>query len=75
MSRALDATARKLGPSQLQLAAVARAHAQIETAPIALSAMVQMNWESYSNVADYVRATILETQPSSKPGQCAESAG
>ena len=49
-----------MGLSQLQLAAAARALAKIQTAALALSAMVQITWESLGNAAYYVRATMME---------------
>ena len=42
------------------MAAAARAPAKIQTVAFALSAMVQITWESLGNVADYVRATMME---------------
>ena len=42
------------------MAAAARAPAKIQTVAFALSALVQITWESLSNVADYVRATMVE---------------
>ena len=64
-----------MGLSQLQMAAAARAPAKIQTVAFALSALVQVTWESLGNVADYVRATMMEIKSLKKYIQRAESAG
>ena len=64
-----------MGLSQLQMAAAARAPAKIQTVAFALSAMVQITWESLGNVADYVRATMMEIKSLKEHIQSAESAG
>ena len=64
-----------MGLSQLQMAAAARAPAKIQTVAFALSALVQITWESLGNVADYVRATMMEIKSLKKHIQCAEIAG
>ena len=64
-----------MGLSQLQMAAAARAPAKIQTVAFALSALVQITWESLSNVADYVRATMMEIKSLKQNIQCAEIAG
>ena len=64
-----------MGLSQLQMAAAARAPAKIQTVAFALSALVQITWESLSNVADYVRATMMEIKSLKQHLQGAEIAG
>ena len=64
-----------MGLSQLQMAAAARAPAKIQTVAFALSALVQITWESLGNVADYVRATMMEIKSLKEHIQSAESAG
>ena len=64
-----------MGLSQLQMAAAARAPAKIQTVAFALSAMVQITWDSLGNVADYVRATMMEIKSLKEHIQSAESAG
>ena len=64
-----------MGLSQLQLAAAARALAKIQTAALALSAMVQITWESLGNAAYYVRATMMEITSLKQHIQGAEIAG
>ena len=64
-----------MGLSQLQMAAAARAPAKIQTVAFALSALVQVTWESLGNVADYVRATMMEIKSLKEHIQSAESAG
>ena len=64
-----------MGLSQLQMAAAARAPAKIQTVAFALSAMVQITWERLGNVADYVRATMMEIKSLKQHIQGAESAG
>ena len=64
-----------MGLSQLQMAAAARAPAKMQTVAFALSAMVQITWDSLGNVADYVRATMMEIKSLKEHIQSAESAG
>ena len=64
-----------MGLSQLQMAAAARAPAKMQTVAFALSAMVQITWDSLGNVADYVRATMMEIKSLKEHIQGAESAG
>ena len=64
-----------MGLSQLQMAAAARALAKKQTAAFAFSAMVQVTWECLGNVADYVRATMMEIKSLKEHGQSANSAG
>ena len=64
-----------MGLSQLQMAAAARAPAKMQTVAFALSAMVQITWESLGNVADYVRATMMEIKSLKEHIQSAEIAG
>ena len=64
-----------MGLSQLQMAAAARAPAKMQTVAFALSAMVQITWDSLSNVADYVRATMMEIKSLKQHIQGAEIAG
>ena len=64
-----------MGLSQLQMAAAARAPAKMQTVAFALSAMVQITWDSLGNVADYVRATMMEIKSLKQHIQGAEIAG
>ena len=64
-----------MGLSQLQMAAAARAPAKIQTVAFALSALVQITWESLGNVADYVRATMMEIKSLETHIQIARIAG
>ena len=57
------------------MAAAARAPAKIQTVAFALSALVQITWESLGNVADYVRATMMEIKSLKQHIQSAEIAG
>ena len=57
------------------MAAAARAPAKMQTVAFALSAMVQITWDSLGNVADYVRATMMEIKSLKEHGQSANSAG
>ena len=57
------------------MAAAARAPAKKKTVAFALSAMVQITWDSLGNVADYVRATMMEIKSLKEHIQSAESAG
>ena len=53
------------------MAAAARAPAKMQTVAFALSAMVQITWDSLGNVADYVRATMMEIKSLETHGQIA----
>ena len=57
------------------MAAAASAPAKIQTVAFALSALVQITWESLGNVADYVRATMMEIKSLTQHIQRAEIAG